>query len=435
MNKKALYTVNLGCSKNQVDAEAIRGEFSSAGYSMCESAEDASVILINTCGFIGDAKEESIDEITAQLEHRKSGQRVVVAGCLSQRYKDELQQELPEVDVFAGTFKQGEILKALGEEGSCDHLPRRVLLGEEPYHAFLKIAEGCNRTCAFCAIPGIRGKQISFTPKELILQAQNLQEQGIQEISLIAQDLTFYGREKGGPGSTLTTLLKTLLSETDIPWFRLMYAYPAFVDDELLGLIAAEERICSYLDMPIQHASDQVLQWMRRGHTGHSLRSLLRKIRSQVPDIALRTTVLTGFPGETEDDFRQLLDLMEEIRFERLGGFAYSPEENTPAESLDKLLKLPRVDEETARNRLGQVMELQQMISLDRNQSLIGKTMKVLIDQVAEESEYHFFARSQWDAPEIDNMIRIQDGDADPGTFRNVQIVDAFEYDLDARFI
>jgi len=435
MNKKALYTVNLGCSKNQVDAEAIRGEFSSAGYSMSESAEDASVILINTCGFIGDAKEESIDEITAQLEHRKSGQRIVVAGCLSQRYKEELQQELPEIDVFTGTFKQGEILKALGEEGSCDHLPRRVLLGEEPFHAFLKIAEGCNRTCAFCAIPGIRGKQRSFTPKELILQAQNLQQQGIQEISLIAQDLTFFGREKGGPGSTLTELLKALLKETDVPWFRLMYAYPAFVDDELLGLIANEERICSYLDMPIQHASDQVLQWMRRGHTGNSLRTLLRKIRSQVPDIALRTTVLTGFPGETEEDFRQLLDLMEEIRFERLGGFAYSPEENTPAESLDKLLKLPRVDEETARNRLGQVMELQQMISLDRNQSLVGKTMKVLIDQVAEESEYHFLARSQWDAPEIDNMIRIQDGDADPGTFRNVQIVDAFEYDLDARFV
>jgi len=435
MNKKALYTVNLGCSKNQVDAEAIRGEFSSAGYSMSESAEDASVILINTCGFIGDAKEESIDEITAQLEHRKSGQRIVVAGCLSQRYKEELQQELPEIDVFTGTFKQGEILKALGEEGSCDHLPRRVLLGEEPFHAFLKIAEGCNRTCAFCAIPGIRGKQRSFTPKELILQAQNLQQQGIQEISLIAQDLTFFGREKGGPGSTLTELLKAILKETDVPWFRLMYAYPAFVDDELLGLIANEERICSYLDMPIQHASDQVLQWMRRGHTGNSLRTLLRKIRSQVPDIALRTTVLTGFPGETEDDFRQLLDLMEEIRFERLGGFAYSPEENTPAESLDKLLKLPRVDEETARNRLGQVMELQQMISLDRNQSLVGKTMKVLIDQVAEESEYHFLARSQWDAPEIDNMIRIQDGDADPGTFRNVQIVDAFEYDLDARFV
>jgi ribosomal protein S12 methylthiotransferase len=437
MKNPKIHVLNLGCSKNQVDSENILGELVHAGYSQVESQEDSDVMVINTCGFIESAKEESIDEIMQALAIRKPGQKLVVAGCLSQRYKSELQLEIPEVDLFMGTYEAGALLKALDPvrasqvECQTGSLVQRQLMGEENHHAFLKIAEGCNRTCSFCAIPGMRGKQKSRTLEDIIRESQTLQSQGIKEISLVAQDLTYFGREKGGPGTNLKALLEALIRETDLPWIRLMYAYPAFLDDSLIELMATESRICKYLDMPIQHASDRMLKLMRRGHTGSSLRKLLRKLRSGIPDLAMRTTLLIGHPGETEEDFEDLRELVEEIRFERMGCFTYSDEEGTHAAELDE----ERVDVEVAMERAEILMDIQRKISLDRNESLIGQTLPVLIDRVAEGSEYHYEARTQWDAPEVDNRVLIHTGDAEVGSFRQVRITDATEYDLEAELI
>lgn len=438
MSKK-VHLLNLGCSKNQVDSESILGEFSQAGLELSDQSQDSDVLIVNTCGFIEDAKQESVDEILNLIETKQPHQKLVVAGCLSQRYLDDLKSEFPEVDLMVGTYKPAEIVESLGllqEPDNCNTTEltsKRILMGEETFHAFLKIAEGCNRTCSFCAIPGMRGKQVSSPINKLVLEAQDLQSQGIQEISLIAQDLTFYGREKHGPGSNLVELLQALLSETDIPWIRMMYAYPAFINDDLMDLMANEKRICSYLDMPIQHASNNMLKRMRRGHTEESLRKLLLKLRSNIPDIALRTTILMGFPGETEEDVKTLINLMDEIKFDRLGCFPYSNEEGTHA--FDAFSESDHLSEELIQDRIARVMSRQADISLERNESLIGQELEVLIDNEAEGSDYHFFARTQWDAPEVDNRVCILEGSATPGEFRKVQIIGASEYDLEARLI
>jgi ribosomal protein S12 methylthiotransferase len=431
-NAPKIHLVNLGCSKNQVDSESILGELISRGAGQTSSPEDCDVIVINTCGFIESAKEESIDEILSFGKTKKPNQKLVVAGCLSQRYKEQLTQDMPEVDHFVGTYHPGEIaaLLKLPENELCQTGSTvRQLLEPGAHHAYLKVSEGCNRVCSFCAIPGIRGKQRSRKTSDIITEANQLVQSGIKELVLVAQDLTFFGREKNGPQSTLESLLQNLLQETDVPWIRLMYAYPAFLPDSLLELIAGNSRICSYLDMPTQHSSDQILQWMRRGHTRKSLDAILRRIRKGFPEIALRTTVLTGFPGETQDDVQDLLEFMEEYRFERLGAFTYSPEDGTYAETLD----LPKVDPDEAMARAEQIMTLQQEISLERNQSLVGQTVKVLVDEVCTGEDYRYRARTQWDAPEIDNSVLITDGELEPGSFHNVQILDAAEFDLFAR--
>jgi len=428
---RSVHPISLGCSKNQVDLERALSEFRHAGFQLLEESEQAEYLLINTCGFIDSAKTESIDTILALAGQRKKGQKILVAGCLSQRYMADLKSEMPEVDLWTGTYQPGKILEVVGENDLADicrrELPTRVRIGNTPHHAYLKIAEGCNRSCAFCAIPGIRGKQKSFDIPELIEEAQLLQKNGVQEISLIAQDLTFYGREKGGPNTQLETLLRALLDNTDIPWIRLMYAYPEFIDDSLLELMATEKRICKYLDMPIQHGSDRILMLMRRNTDGQKLRDLLLRIRKSVPEIAMRTTALVGFPGETEEDYQQLLELAAEIRFERLGGFAYSNEDGTHAATLPN-----SVPTEVAQERLQRLLDQQAQISLERNQNLIGSEVEVLIDEVAEESEFHFYARTQWDALEVDNSVRILEGSATPGEFCKARIVDASEFDLDA---
>ena len=431
---KKVNLLNLGCSKNQVDSEALLGEFKTAGYGIVSEQEDSDVIVINTCGFIESAKEESINEILAAVQNKGAHQKVVVAGCLSQRYLEDLKLEIPEVDFMVGTYKPGQILQGLNiatpETDLCESgtFKNRVLLGDDKHHAYVKIAEGCNRTCSFCAIPSMRGKQRSRTIADIIDEVNALTEQGVQEISLIGQDLSFYGREKGGPGETLEMLLNGLVNHTDVPWIRLMYAYPAFLNNGLLDLMAKEDRICNYLDMPIQHASDKMLKLMRRGHTQASLRTLLTKLRQKVPNIALRTTLLLGFPGETKDDFEQLMELIQDVKFDRLGCFTFSEEEGT--HSFD--LKEKRVPLEVAEKRAKDLMDVQRLISMERNESLIGTTQRVLIDSVAEGSEYHFYARTQWDAPEVDNRVQILEGNADVGTFREVKIVAASEYDLDA---
>jgi len=428
---RSVHPVSLGCAKNQVDLERMLGEFRQAGFAIHAEPGESEYLLVNTCGFIDTAKEESVDTILGLTQIRRPGQKIIVAGCLSQRYENELRQDMPEIDLWTGTYKPGQILELIGEHDIANvcrrETPTRIALGNTPHHSYLKIAEGCNRSCSFCAIPGIRGKQKSFDIPELVAEAQYLTQHGVREISLIAQDLTFYGREKGGPGTNLQTLLQALLSDTDLHWIRLMYAYPEYIDEGLLKLIAGNPRICNYLDMPIQHGSDAMLKRMRRNTNGKNLRKLLLDIRSAVPEISMRTTCLVGFPGETEEEFLDLMQLAEEIRFERLGGFTYSDEDGTHAATL-----APQVPNEIAQERLERILAQQAEISLERNQSLIGRELEVVIDEVADESEFHFFGRTQWDALEVDNTVRILEGDADVGQFRKARIVDASEFDLDA---
>ncbi len=426
--------VNLGCSKNQVDSENILGEFGRAGFALAADGDRSAVTVINTCGFIEAAKEESINEILSAIDHRAAGEKVVVAGCLSQRYLEELHKEIPEADLLVGTYKPGEIIERLGLTST---LPSdcvagagpRSLMGEEPHHAFLKIAEGCNRVCGFCAIPGMRGKQRSRSIADLVAEAQQLESWGIKEVSLIAQDLTYFGREKNGT-ETLEELLRTLLRETGIPWFRMMYAYPAFLTDGLLDVMATESRVCKYLDMPVQHASDRMLKAMRRNYTGESLRKQLAGLRAAVPGIALRTTVVLGYPGETEEDVEELLSLMEETRFRHLGGFTYSDEEGTHAYDLE-----PKVPQDVMEERLGRVMDLQREIATEDNNTRIGSTVEVIVDAVAEGESHHFVGRTEGDAPEVDGRVLIHGADdAEIGSFRRVFVTGATDFDLEGTF-
>ncbi|HEX2613819.1 MAG TPA: 30S ribosomal protein S12 methylthiotransferase RimO [Fibrobacteria bacterium] len=426
--------VNLGCSKNQVDSESILGEFGRAGFTLAGDGDRSEITVVNTCGFIEAAKEESVNEILAALDQRRGGEKVVVAGCLSQRYLGELHKEIPEADLLVGTYKPGEILDRLGLTST---LPSdcvagagpRTLMGEESHHAFLKIAEGCNRICGFCAIPGMRGKQRSRSIADIVAEAQQLQSWGIKEVSLIAQDLTYFGREKNGT-ENLEDLLRALIRETDIPWFRMMYAYPAFLTEGLLDVMATEKRVCKYLDMPVQHASDRMLKAMRRNYSAQSLRKQLADLRSSVPGIALRTTVVLGYPGETEEDVEELLALVEETRFRHLGGFTYSDEEGTHAFDLK-----PKVAQDVMDERLGRVMQLQGEIAAEDNQARVGETVEVVIDAVAEGETHHYVGRTEGDAPEVDGRVLIHGAeDAEPGTFRKVFITGATAYDLEGTF-
>jgi ribosomal protein S12 methylthiotransferase len=290
----------------------------------------------------------------------------------------------------------------------------------------VKISEGCDRVCSFCAIPGMRGKHVSRTPEEVVEDIRDLSRQGIREAVLIAQDLTWWGKDLGS-GNSLSGLVGRILSETDIEWIRLTYAYPQFVDDKLLDLMASSGRVCSYLDMPLQHGSERMLKAMRRGHNRQSLRELLARIRAGVPGIALRTTFLLGFPGETEDDVAELMELVEETRFDRLGGFTYSPEEGTHGFDLPGA-----VDPELAQDRLARLMRRQSEISLELNEARVGSVLKVLVEGVAEGRSHRFDARTEFDAPEVDNSVQIVEGDAEPGSFATVRIVGATEYDLEA---
>ncbi len=434
VNDRKVRIVNLGCSKNQVDSESILGEFGRAGFTLARDEDASSVTIINTCGFIEAAKEESVNEILGALQNRGKGEKVVVAGCLSQRYLEDLHKEIPEADLLVGTYKPGEIIERLGLNSS---LPSdcvagagpRSLMGEEPHHAFLKIAEGCNRVCGFCAIPGMRGKQRSRTVADIVAEAQQLESWGIKEVSLIAQDLTYFGREKGGT-ETLEDLVRALLRETGIPWFRLMYAYPAFLTDGLLDAIASNPRMCNYLDMPIQHASDRMLKAMRRNYSAADLREQLARLRRDVPGIALRTTVVLGYPGETEEDVQELLELVEETRFRHLGGFTYSDEEGTHAFNLE-----PKVAQDVMEDRLARVTDLQREIALEDNQARVGSTLKVIVDAVAEGETHHYVGRTEGDAPEVDGRVLIHGAeDADIGSFRDVFITGATEYDLEGKF-
>lgn len=418
--------ITLGCSKNLVDSEHLLAQFRASGYRVLHNAYDAAaeIVIINTCGFILDAKEESVDSILSYIEEKKRGNilKLFVMGCLSERYREDLSQEMPEVDGFYGVWDMAAILENMGSK-----LDQRLLhereLSTPSHYAYLKISEGCNRSCAFCAIPGIRGAQRSISIEGLLEESKNLVKKGVKELILIAQDLTNYGIDLYGKRA-LPELLRELVKLKDLEWIRLHYAYPTGFPEEVIDLMASEEKICNYLDIPIQHVNNDILSAMGRGHDRATLESLLQKFRSLIPDVALRTTVLTGFPGETETAFSELLEFIKNFRFERLGVFPYSHEEDTPAyEQFQDLIR-----EQQKSDRAGSIMELQQAISLELNEARIGLIFKVLIDRREED---YFVGRTQYDSPEVDNEVLIEAGqELSIGTFYQVKINGAGEFDL-----
>lgn len=418
--------ITLGCSKNLVDSEHLLFQFRTAGYRVMHNEYDApaDLVIINTCGFILDAKEESIETILSFLEQKNAGKvrKLFVIGCLSERYKEDLEAEIPGVDGFFGVWELPRILEAAGTRLDHQLLTKRVVT-TPPHYAYLKISEGCNRTCAFCAIPGIRGQQQSLSIEELLEESRNLVGGGAKELILIAQDLTNYGIDLY-QRRALPDLLKELVKLEGLEWIRLHYAFPAGFPEEVIDLMASEEKICNYMDIPIQHVNDQILSAMGRGHNRLKLEKLLDRFREKVPGVALRTTVLTGFPGESEAAFREMLDYLSGFRFERLGVFPYSHEEDTPAHLHYK----DHIPEKTKIERAEAVMELQQEISLEINQERIGKVYKVLIDRI---EEGHYIGRTQYDSPEVDNEVLIpEDQNLETGKFYQVRITDAAEFDL-----
>jgi ribosomal protein S12 methylthiotransferase len=435
--KQKFSIISLGCARNLVDSEVMSGLLEQDQYEMVQEPADADVVLINTCGFIDAAKAESIDTIIEVSRLKQEGRlrKLVVAGCLSQRYPQELVSELPEVDLFIGTGEVPRIVSILQEheqqnrrhfvgvpEYLYDYVTPR-LRSTPSYTAFLKVSEGCDHKCAFCIIPKLRGPHRSRSIESVIKEATMLAQSGVKEINLIAQDLTAYGRDRKD-GTTLYGLLNELVHVPDLVWIRLLYAYPNFLDSSLLELINNSEKICKYIDIPFQHASAGILKSMRRGKSGSAVEAAVEKLRDAVSGLTLRTSLIVGFPGETEEDFEALLDFVERTRFERLGVFKYSIEEGTAAASLPD-----HVDEEQKEQRWQELMDLQANISRLKNEALIGSIQRVMIDGVDETGQ--LIGRTQGHAPEVDGVVYLHNAASlESGDFADVQITEALEYDL-----
>ena len=432
MKKHKINIVTMGCSKNVVDSEQLATQLKGSKLEVVfDSNEmDARTIVINTCGFIKDAKEESVDTILSYAKARQNGKidNLYVIGCLSERYKDDLKHEIPEVDQFFGVNDLQAIVKNLNVDYKEELLGER--LTSTPKHfAYLKISEGCDRGCAFCAIPLIRGKHQSVPFEQLIKQAQNMAEKGVKEIMLIAQDLSSYGLDLYKK-NRLAELLKELAKIEKIKWIRLHYAYPTGFPEEVIELMASEPKICNYLDIPLQHINDNVLKLMRRGQNRKTTISLIEKLRQKNPNITIRTTLLVGHPGEGEEEFNELKEFVEQAKFDRLGVFTYSEEEGTyGASNLEDI-----TPEEVKSERADQIMDIQQHISLSLNRRKVGKNMQVIIDR--QEGDF-FVGRSEFDSPEVDNEILISKNNNAliVGEFYNVKIEEAKEYDLYAKLI
>ena len=413
--------LTLGCDKNTVDSERYLAELIAHGAESTTDLDEAEVIIVNTCGFIDAAKRESIDAIVEAGRYKSDGicQAVVAVGCLVQRHKNELADALPEVDLFLGAAEADRLVPELTERGLLgdplvDHPGVRVYSGDLPHVRYLKISEGCDHGCAFCAIPLMRGKHRSFALADVVREAQLLELQGAREVNLVAQDLAHYGRDlRNGIG--LPELLRALVDETSIPWLRLLYLYSAGLTPKLLDLMANEPRLLRYLDMPMQHASDAVLERMRRPERQVTQRERIRRIRDVVPDVAIRTTCIVGFPGETEEDFQQLLDFLEETRFDRVGAFTYSAQEGTRAWALDD-----DVPDDVKRERLERLTELQRVITAERYEGHVGARTRVLVDRPADESG-RAQARAPWQADDVDGVTRVVT-DAAPGDFVEVEL-------------
>ena len=433
-----IFCVSLGCDKNLVDTEMMLGLLNKDGYTFTDDEHEADVVVVNTCCFIGDAKEESVNTILEMAELKKEGRckALIVTGCMAQRYKQEILDEIPEVDGILGTSTYDEISNVLkkvlgGSRESCFHdlnalpnveVPRVVTTGG--YYAFLKIAEGCDKRCTYCIIPDLRGSYRSVPMERLIEEAKQLASQGVKELILVAQETTLYGIDLYKKKS-LPKLLHELCKIPGIQWIRIQYCYPEEITQELIETIREEEKVCNYLDIPIQHASDRILKRMGRRTNQKQLREMIASLRSQIPDIALRTTLISGFPGETEEDQEEVMRFVDEMEFERLGVFAYSQEEDTPAAEFPD-----QVPQELKEERRDEIMELQQEISYEKSQSMIGKVLQVMIEgKVADENAY--VGRTYMDAPGVDGLIFINtDLDLMSGDFVRAKVTGALEYDL-----
>lgn len=423
----------LGCPKNFNDTQTAKGFLEGAGYETVQDPENADAIIINTCGFINDAKKESIERIFDYCAYKEAGKKIIVSGCLSQRYGNELFEEMPEVDCFLGVNEYErlpEILKTLDSRSKhitnsyADVLPRMCRkLDDNCFSSTVKIAEGCNNRCAYCVIPSIRGGYRSKTIEDILEETKQLAAAGCKELILIAQDVTNYGVDLYGE-YMLPELLKKLCRIDGIEWIRLMYCYEDRITDELIEVMAEEPKICKYIDIPIQHSSDDVLKAMLRRSTEDSIRNTIARLKARIPDIHIRTTLIVGFPGETDEDYEKLLEFVEEMRFARLGVFAYSQEENTVAGEMQD-----QIGEEIKEERLTGIMRAQLEISLESNKEKIGKTFKVLVEERDEDGSY--IGRTEFDAPEIDNSVLFTSHrQLNAGDFVDVLIEDAFDYDL-----
>lgn len=430
--------VSLGCDKNLVDTEVMLGMLTGKGYSITDDENEADVVVINTCCFIGDAKEESINNILEMAELRKSGQikALIVTGCLAQRYKEEIQTEIPEVDAIIGTTAIDTIVDTL--EGvlagqSHNHIEdinlppvydKKRIVTTGGHYAYLKIAEGCDKRCSYCIIPKVRGNYRSIPMESLIAEAEQLVEFGAKELILVAQETTLYGKDLYGEKS-LPKLLHELCRIDGLYWIRILYCYPEEITDELIETIRTEEKVCHYLDIPIQHASDNILKRMGRRTNQQELRDMIAKLRERIPDICLRTTLITGFPGETQEDHEELMDFVDEMEFDRLGVFTYSAEEDTPAATFDD-----QIDEELKKDRQAEIMELQQEIAFEKAQDAVGRTVLAIIEGKLPD-EHAYAARTYMDAPGVDGLVFVQtSAELMTGDFVKVRITGSYEYDL-----
>ncbi|BDS12701.1 30S ribosomal protein S12 methylthiotransferase RimO [Aureispira anguillae] len=423
--------ITLGCSKNMVDSEVMMHQLQANDFEVVHDSndEDANIVIVNTCGFIDLAKEESVNTILQYADVRARGDidKLYVTGCLSQRYKDNLEEEIPEVDAYFGTLELPALLEKLEADYKHDLIGERLLM-TPPHYAYLKISEGCNRTCSFCAIPLMRGKHISKSIEDLVTEAKNLAKNGVKELMLIAQELTYYGLDIYKERK-LAALLYALSEVEGIEWIRLHYAYPSKFPLDVFDAIEALPKVCNYIDMPLQHANNDVLKRMRRQITKEETMELVQEARKRVPDMAFRTTLLVGYPGETEEEFQDMLEFVREMKFERVGVFQYSHEENTSAYDFED-----DVPAEVKEQRAAAIMEVQADISWENNLAKIGKTFKVLFDRV--EGEF-FVGRTEYDSPEVDNEVLIKTADnyVRIGDFAMIEIIDATEYDLYGKVI
>ena len=430
--------ISLGCDKNLVDSEVMLGLLDKKGYQIVDSEEDADIIVVNTCCFIHDAKEESIQTILEMAEYKKEGKlkALIVTGCLAQRYQQEIIDEIPEVDAVLGTTSYDHIVEAVEEAlagnghvvlEDVDALPdvkEKRLVTTGGHYAYMKIAEGCDKHCTYCIIPKLRGNYRSVPMEKLLAEAKDLADQGVKELILVAQETTVYGKDLYGEKS-LHKLLRELCKISGIQWIRIPYCYPEEIYDELIQTIKEENKVCHYLDLPIQHASDAVLKRMGRRTSKAQLVEIIEKLRKEIPDISLRTTLITGFPGETQEQHEELKDFVDEMEFDRLGVFTYSPEEDTPAATMTE-----QIPEEVKEDRQAELMELQQEIAFDLAEDMVGREVLVMIEgKVADENAY--VGRTYKDAPNVDGLIFINtDEELMSGDFARVRVTGALEYDL-----
>ncbi|MFD1016522.1 30S ribosomal protein S12 methylthiotransferase RimO [Winogradskyella rapida] len=423
IKKNKINVITLGCSKNVYDSEVLMGQLKASGKEVVHEQE-GNVVVINTCGFINNAKEESVNTILEYMQKKEEGEvdKVFVTGCLSERYKPDLEKEIPNVDQYFGTTELPGLLKALGADYKHELIGERLTTTPKNY-AYLKIAEGCDRPCSFCAIPLMRGKHKSTPIEELVIEAEKLAANGVKELILIAQDLTYYGLDIYKKRN-LAELLENLVKVEGIEWIRLHYAFPTGFPMDVLDVMKREPKVCNYLDIPLQHISDAILKSMRRGTTEAKTTKLLRDFRAKVPEMTIRTTLIVGYPGETQEDFELLRDWVKVMRFERLGCFTYSHEENTHAYNLED-----DVPEDVKMERVNEIMEIQSQISWELNQEKIGKEFKVVIDR--KEGNY-FVGRTEFDSPDVDNEVLIDASTTylKTGEFAKIKVIEAEDFDL-----